>query len=303
MKRKANIAASVKAKLLNISRERGEDFNLILGRYALERLLYRMCQSAHADQFVLKGAMLFALWSDDPHRATRDLDFLKFGDARSEELQRLFQEVAQLEVEDDGLEFLPETVQVARIRDDNEYGGIRTNMRAVLGSARISVQVDVGFGDVVTPDPDVVTYPTLLDAPAPRLRCYPRETVVAEKYQAMVHLGIGNSRMKDYYDIWVLANHFDFDGNTLAEAIARTFERRTTTLPAKVPQGLGIEFKGDVVKANQWRAFVRKGMLVHNQLALEDVCDFIAEFLLPPTKAIVKHGRFKEFWSAPGPWK
>lgn len=208
-----------------------------------------------------------------------------------------------MEVEDDGLEFLPETVRAARIRNDNEYGGIRTNMRAVLGNAHIGIQVDVGFGDVVTPDPDVVTYPTLLDAPAPRLRCYPRETVVAEKYQAMVHLGLGNCRMNDYYDVWVLANQFDFDGNILAEAIARTFKRRTTTLPAEVPKGLSKEFKRDVPKTNQWRAFVRKGMLAHNQLALEDVCDFIVEFLLPPTMAIARHDGFNKFWSAPGPWK
>ena len=303
MKCKASIAASVKARLLDISRARGEDFNLILGRYSLERLLYRLCRSAYADQFVLKGAMLFALWSDDPYRATRDLDFLKFGDARAEDLQKLFQEVAKAEVEDDGLEFLPETVRAARIRDDNEYGGIRTNLRAMLGSARISIQVDVGFGDVVTPHPDILTYPTLLDSPAPRLRCYPRETVVAEKYQAMVHLGLGNSRMKDYYDVWVLANHFDFDGSILAEAIVRTFERRATTLPAEVPQGLSSEFKRDVVKTNQWRAFVRTGTLVHDQLALPDVCDFIGEFLLPPTKSIMEHGNFNKFWLAPGPWK
>lgn len=302
MKQPVNTVASVKALLLNISREKGEDFNLILARYALERLLYRLCQSTYADQFVLKGAMLFSIWSEEAHRPTRDIDFLKFGDARSEDLETIFREVAQISVEDDGIEFIPESVRAAAIRDDNEYGGVRTTIQATLGKARVGVQVDVGFGDVVTPEPETIDYPTLLDAPAPRLRTYPRETVVAEKYQAMIHLGMANSRMKDYYDVWVLAHQFDFDGPVLAEAFKRTFERRNTALPAELPPTLSTEFSADESKIIQWRAFVRKGMVTYQDLTLPTVCEFLGLFLMPPTSAITDGRDFQKNWPAKGPW-
>jgi predicted nucleotidyltransferase component of viral defense system len=236
-----DVAASVRQRLLNLARERGEDFGLVLTHYALERVMYRLSVSGHREQFVLKGAMLFALWGGDPHRPTRDLDLLGHGTIDTQRLEQIFREVISVEVEKDGLEFLTETVRGARIREDEEYEGVRVQLEARLATARIKVQIDVGFGDVMTPAPQEIEYPVLLDFPAPRLRTYPRETVVAEKFEALVKLGIANSRMKDFYDLWVMARDFEFEGALLSQAIKATFERRGTALPTDVPLALSDE--------------------------------------------------------------
>jgi len=243
--RPRNTAASVRQRLMNKAREQKEDFNIILTRYGLERFLYRMSKSPHRDQFILKGALLFQLWSGHPHRPTRDLDLLGYGDPAPTRFQEILRDVCEQEVEDDGLDFHADSIQIETMKEDEEYQGLRSKLLATLRAARIPLQIDVGFGDAVTPAPGEITYPTLLDLPAPMLMAYPRETVVAEKFQAMVMLGIANSRMKDFYDVWTLARQFEFSGPVLCSAIRATFERRKTALPVKPPLALLPEFTED----------------------------------------------------------
>lgn len=196
-----NVAASARQRLLNISRQQGEDFQLILIRYAIERLLYRISKSKYFDQLILKGAMLFQIWSKQSHRPTRDIDFLGCGEHSESRYRRMFEDICMTEVDEDGLKFDMRSIQVSTMKENEKYQGIRITFNAHLGSARIPIQVDIGFGDVITPHPVDIEYPTILEFRAPRLKSYPRETVVAEKFQAMVALGIANSRMKDFFDI------------------------------------------------------------------------------------------------------
>ena len=242
-----NISASVKARLQNVAAKRGEDFNLMLLRYGIERLLFRLSQSPYADRFLLKGAMLFVVWDEKTHRPTRDLDLLGFGSTEKADLIRVFAAVAAVPVVDDGIVFDPESVHADDIREDNAYGGVRIRLLGKLGTAEVPVQIDVGAGDVVTPAPERATFPALLDFPAPQIRTYPVYTVVAEKFEAMVKLGIANTRMKDFHDIWFLAQRFEFDGPTLRKAIDATFARRQTNLPP-LPEALTDAFANDPTK-------------------------------------------------------
>ena len=251
-----DLGASVRARLLNHAREHRQSFDLVLTRFALERLLYRLSLSAHADRFILKGAMLLATWFDDPTRPTRDLDLLGFGDADSETMLATFGDILAVEV-DDGIQFDPATLRIDRIREMLEYGGIRLLADAHIGGARVRVSVDVGFGDALEPGVEELRYPVLLDVPAPTLRAYARETVIAEKFQAMVLLGRANSRMKDFYDIWLLSQAFEFEADRLSRAFAATFARRSTTLPMEPPDALTEAFATDVAKIAQWNAFKR----------------------------------------------
>ncbi|MEO8352055.1 MAG: nucleotidyl transferase AbiEii/AbiGii toxin family protein, partial [Chthoniobacteraceae bacterium] len=276
-----NFAASVRQRLLDLSRQRGEDFQFILSRYTAERLLYRLGVSAHRERFVLKGALLFVLWKGQPHRATRDLDLLGFGDSDSTGLVVAFSDVCGTAVEDDGLVFLAETVAGANIREDQEYGGVRLNFVAMLERARIPMQVDIGFGDAITPDAIWCDYPTLLDAPPPHLRAYPRETVVAEKLEAIVSLGMANSRMKDFYDLIVLAHEFEFGGAQLAAAIRATFHRRQTGLPTERPLGLSEDFAVDTSKRTQWSAFRRRQFITDAPAELTDAVTLVRAFVEP----------------------
>jgi predicted nucleotidyltransferase component of viral defense system len=297
-----NIAASVRARLLSLARERGEDFQLVLTRYANERLLYRLTQSSHAPRFVLKGAALFTVWTGELHRATRDLDLLGFGDASQENIRSVFAEVIALDVADDGVVFDRDSLLVGPIREDQEYGGIRVVLVARVTAASVRLQVDVGFGDAITPEAEVIEFPALLEFPAPRLRAYPRETVVAEKLEAMVKLGLANTRMKDFYDLALLPKMFTFDGEPLVRAIRATFERRGTPLPTALPIALTPAFTGDPVKNTQWRAFLRKSGADTGQ-DLPNVTAAIAEFLATPLSATRASGRFALRWSAGGPWR
>jgi predicted nucleotidyltransferase component of viral defense system len=298
-----NVAASVRQRLLNLARDRGEDFGLVLTRYALERLMYRLSVSEHQEQFVLKGAMLFALWGGEPYRSTRDLDLLGRGTINTRRLEQVFREVIGVEVEDDGLEFLAETVRGERIREEEEYEGVRVHLEARLAAARIKVQVDVGFGDVMTPAPREEEYPVLLDFPAPRLRAYPRETVVAEKFEAMVKLGMANTRMKDFYDLWVMARNFEFEEALLGRAIRATFERRGTALPTKVPLALSNEFSEDSGKKTQWSAFLRRLGREVGRTSLAEVVEALKEFLLPPVIAVGSAEALDRTWPPGGPWR
>jgi predicted nucleotidyltransferase component of viral defense system len=298
-----NMAVSIRDRLLNLARERGEDFQLILTRYGLERLLYRLGESEYRDLFVLKGAMLFMLWGDQSHRPTRDVDFLGFGDSSETGLRTVFRELCEISVEDDGLTLIADSIQVNAIRDNTEYGGMRVKLFGDLAGARIPIQADIGFGDAVTPDPRTIEYPTLLDSPAPNLKAYPHETVVAEKYQALVSIGMANSRMKDFYDLWIIASEFDFDGLMLSKAISNTFSRRRTSLPEHVPLGLSPEFYEDAQKNTQWNAFVRKGVLAASPPTLKNICLSLEAFLLPPTQALVRDEEFRTNWEPGGPWR
>lgn len=230
-----NVAASVQARLLNLARERGEDFQLVLTRYALERLLYRLSRSPHREEFVLKGAMLFQVWSDEPHRPTRDLDLLGRGANTAEQYTSIFRDLAAEPVEEDGLTFVTDTIRAEQIRESQEYNGLRLQFEARLANVRIPIQIDIGVGDAMTPGPIEIEFPTLLDFPPPLLLAYSRETVVAEKFQAMVMLGMINTRMKDFFDLWILSKEYDFDGVTLTGAIRATFDRRATELPSQFP--------------------------------------------------------------------
>ena len=278
-----NVAASVRQRLLNRSREAGEDYNLLLARYGNERLLYRLSVSPHAGRFVLKGALLFAAWIGTPHRPTRDLDLLGRGDPSPDALAGVFRELCDLPVDrDDGLRLDARGVVAREIREGHEYDGVRVTLPSLLGNARVPLQVDVGFGDAITPGPVTLTYPTLLpDSPPPVLAAYPPETVVAEKLQAMVDLGLANTRMKDFYDAWLLLRDFDLDDAVLAEAVRATFARRGTPLPPEVPTALTAAFADDGAKRRQWDAFVRRAGLATGCPDLPGVVATLRGRLLP----------------------
>ena len=253
-----DLAASVRARLLNIAKAQSVDFNQVLVRFALERMLYRLGQSAYADRFLLKGALLFTLWYDMPHRATRDADLLGFGASDLASVAQTFRDIASVEA-DDGIRFDPASLKVEEIRKDAGYAGARIVMDADIARARCRTQIDVGFGDAVTPGPVDAIYPVLLaDLPAPRLRTYPVYTVVSEKLHAIAVLGMTNTRLKDYLDLSVLLAREALDAALLATAIAATFARRGTELPRSLPAGLSDEFANDPSRQALWQAFLRK---------------------------------------------
>ena len=274
------LPASIHARLLNRAKARGEDFNLILTRYALERFLYRLSLVPAREAYWLKGAMLFDLWFDVPHRPTRDADFLGFGPMDTETLAATIREICSVAV-DDGMVFDPDTISIEEIREDASYGGLRVRLLGKLGNARSTVQLDVGYGDAVTPGPEEVIYPTLLDdQPAPRLHVYPRASVVAEKLEAIVSLGMANSRMKDYFDLRALAHEGLLDTQELGDAIAATFQRRGIEVPVEVPLGLSDEFARDAAKRTQWNAFLGKNRL--DAPTLEEVIKEVRHFVAEP---------------------
>lgn len=295
-----NVAASVRARLLNRARATKQDFNLVLTRYAIERLLYRISISKHAAQFLLKGALLFDLWFDIPHRPTRDADFLGFGSAQLPHIEGLFKELCAIET-NDGVIFQPDTVHAAEIRKEANYAGVRVMLRSVIDGARCLIQIDIGFGDAVTPGPEEVEYPVMLsEFEAPKLRVYPRYTVVAEKFEALSTLGIANSRMKDYFDLWILARHTEFDGDILRQAIQATFDRRKTALSGHAPLGLTQAFAQDQQKQTQWQAFLKKNRL--EALALNEVIAELTTFMLPVIEAASANAMLPARWQAGGPW-
>ncbi len=274
--------ASIHARLLNLAKARDEDFNLILTRYAIERFLYRLSLVPARDVYWLKGALLFDLWFDVPHRPTRDADFLGFGSADIGMLASTISEICNVVV-DDGMEFDPASITIEEIREEANYGGLRVRLVSRLGNARCTVQLDVGYGDAVTPGPEEEVYPTLLDdQPLPRLRVYPRATVAAEKLEAIVSLGMTNSRLKDYFDLRALALEGVLDARLLGDAIAATFQRRGTAVPVEVPLGLSDEFARDAAKRAQWKAFLGKSRL--DAPTLDAVIEEVRRFVTEPLK-------------------
>jgi predicted nucleotidyltransferase component of viral defense system len=298
---KSNVAASVRQRLLTLAKSRGEELEFVLVLYAVERFLHRLSVSPHQSRFILKGAMLLLAWQGRPTRPTRDLDLLGSGEITQDSIRTMFTDICGVEVIDDGLRFDAGSIEVRPIREEQEYGGLRATFTASLGSAVIRCQVDVGTGDAITPGPETIEYPSLLAMPATTLRAYPKETVVAEKLEAMVKLGIANSRMKDFYDLWSLSKTFPFTADTLAKAIRATFERRKTPLPEATPLGLTPEFLTDRAKRTQWSAFVKRSKLAAPP-TLEEAGLHIAAFLELPLRHARENSTTSAHWPAAGPW-
>ena len=297
-----NVTASVRARLANQARAGGRPFQELLQYYGLERFLYRLSKSEYRERFILKGALMLRVWDAPMTRPTRDIDFLGYTTNSIESLEDIVRAICAFEVEDDGLDFDAQGVKGERIKEDADYEGVRIKFTGLLEKAKIPMQLDIAFDDVVYPAIEDSAYPALLSFPAPILRMYPRETVVAEKFQAMVYLGTINSRMKDFYDIWLLSRRFDFDGATLAEAILRTFANRDTKIDLD-PVCFRNEFFGMNPASTQWQAFLKKGPGVDAPSTLAEVADQLRDFLLPITEAVGNARRFEGRWAAPGPWK
>jgi hypothetical protein len=294
-----NIAASVREKLLNRAKVDRRPFNEMLQYYAMERFLYRFSKSEYVKDFILKGALMLRVWESPQFRATMDIDLLGKIKNGADGLKIVFVEIMKVMVPDDGLTFLPETIHSEGITEDADYEGIRIRFEGRLGNARLFIQVDIGFGDIIFPGPRQSTLPTMLGSPAPVLQAYTRESAIAEKFEAMVTLGPVNSRMKDFYDIWLLSRQFTFDGATLAEAIRLTFKQRKTVLPEAVEA-----FTADFVdaKKSQWAAFQRRLNQQHVPDAFAIIVKQIDLFLIPLLKSLKNEGEVATKWNAPGPW-
>jgi len=294
-----NISASVFAKLKNIAKKNSWNFNLILVRYATERFLYRLSISEYANQFVLKGGNLFIIWQNGmSFRPTVDSDFLFVGNASDEHLKSVFVDVCQTtDYLEDGILFDSESIRISLIRDDTEYGGTRVILNAFLGNARIPLQIDIGVGDKITPGPETAEFPVLLDGKIPTLKVYPMTTVIAEKAETMVSRGLNNSRMKDFYDIWLLSELFDHDFVMLKQAITNTFNRREVALPSEIPECFSEEFMDNRMKNTQWNAFCRKNKLekVPNnfKFAIMHIKEFLMPVLMPSGYSLIKWTKTK----------
>jgi len=297
-----NVSASVHQRLLNKAREASRPFNELLQRFAIERFIYRLSKSPHADRFILKGALMFSTWKEAASRPTLDIDLLGKIDNGLKVIVAAMKDVCGMDVEADGMFFNPEEVTAARITEDAEYKGVRARLQGGLGNARVSLQVDIGFGDVIVPGPDKVVYPPLLDFPAPELNGYTMESTIAEKLQAMVKLGVLNSRMKDFYDIWILSRTFNFKGGTLAEAIERTFGNRNTPITIDTAV-FDPSFAKDGDKKTQWQGFIGKARLADAPEDFEDVVEAVKMFIQPLVVSLAQERPFRSVWAAPGPWR
>ena len=296
-----NVAASVRQRLLNIAKASDRPFQETLQYFAMERFLYRLTQTPHASKFILKGALMLTVWRASTIRPTKDIDLLGNMSNRVDDLMSVFRDACHQAVESDGLDFDPDSIAGVVIKEDADYEGVRITFRGSLQNIPISMQVDVGFGDIVFPGASMTEYPTILDHTAPRLRAYTRETTVAEKFEAMAKLGLSNSRMKDFYDIWLLSSLFDFNGEALALAVEKTFANRGTTVTAQ-PTALSPSFATDETKVTQWQAFVRKSRLNDAPADLSVAIESIATFLRPVAQAVESGEPFVAHWNAPGPW-
>jgi len=291
-----NVGASVRTRLLDRARTEGSDFQILLTRYALERLLYRLSISSERERFILKGAMLFITWLTDPFRPTRDLDLLGQCNPDVDTVAARFREIFGTEVPDDGVIFDIAGMLIEPIRDQADYGGVRVKTSASIAGAKVPIQIDIGFGDAITPGPIDIDYPTLLDAPSPRLKAYPPETVVAEKFEAIVSIGITNSRMKDFYDLWMIAQTFQFQHHLLSTAMRRTFGRRNTPWPPVDPTGLSDAFAAE--KDSMWRAFLNRERLGAAPEDMSRVVTDLRAFFRP----VIEENLSYENWPSGGPW-
>lgn len=297
-----NMSASVRARLLNLARTTGRDFQELTTRYTVERFLVRLTESEHGERFILKGAMLYIPWKLDDKRTTMDLDLLGFGSPDRENLRQVFRQICETEIEDDGLLFDKESVTVAQIREESVYDGVRVIVRVVLGSMPIRLQVDVGFGDQVVPAPQSTEFPALLAEHGPVIRSYSPETVIAEKLNAMIVLGMANSRMKDYFDIWMLSRNFTVEAEVLRAAIRQTFGNRGTELPQHEPIALGPDFFNNESKQGQWKGFLRKQRRLSLVPGLAEVIEVLRTFLLPILSEINADILTVKTWSPEQGW-
>ena len=295
-------SASVRARLLNLARLTGRDFQELTVRYTVERFLSRLAESEHRERFILKDAMLYIPWKLDNQRTTMDLDLLGFGSPDMENLKTVFQEICDTAIEDDGLIFNKDTVTVTQIREESVYDGVRIIVRVNLGAMPIRLQVDVGFGDQIVPAPQSAEFPALLAEHGPIIRSYSPETVIAEKFNAMIVLGMANSRMKDYFDIWMLSRNFTIEADVLREAIRQTFEKRHTELPLDEPIALSEEFFSNVSKQSQWKGFVRKQRRHDSAPTLEEIIEVLRTFLLPVVFEIGADALAVKTWSPDNGW-
>ena len=297
-----NVAASVRQRLSNRSRETGEAFDFLLQRYAAERFLYRLGESSYRESYVLKGAMLFPLWGGSIYRPTRDLDFTGYGSGEIEDVIQVFHEICRIDVEDDGVVFDANTLTAEPIREETEYHGMRLSFDATLDSTRISMRIDLGFGNAIKPGAEAVDYPTLLDAPVPKICAYPPEAIVAEKLHAMVVLGERNSRLKDFYDLFVICGEFVFLGEPLTASIAATFERRRTEITPNIPTSLTARFYAEPARTERWRAYAVSRSVPGLPAEFAQVGERLIAFLLRPWRALASGEAFIDEWQPGGPW-
>jgi len=297
-----NIVPSVHQRLLSKAKVSSRPFNELLQYFAIERFIYRLSKSPHADKFILKGALMLSAWCGPASRPTMDIDLLGKIDNQLDTITTVMKDACLTDVEPDGMSFNADTVDAVRITEDAEYEGVRVRVHGSLGKARVSIQIDIGFGDVIVPHAGTVTFPAILDFPAPELKGYTMESTIAEKFQAMVKLGVLNSRMKDFYDIWFLSQQFDFKGELLGEAIEKTFEKRNT--PVNLEAALfDPSFGMDKGKDVQWRGFIRKSKLIGAPETLREIVVAVKLFLEPLAASIAERKAFNRFWTAPGPWR
>lgn len=296
-----DIGASVRQRLLNHAHAAGRPFQEVLQYFAMERFLYRLAKSSFADQFVLKGALLLTAWKAPVTRPTMDIDLAGRTSNELDHIRSVIAKICDLVTEPDGLEFDTASIEVQRINEDAEYGGVRVRFHGTLAKARIPMQIDIGFGDVIVPEPVDVEYPAMLEFPPPVLLAYPKETVVAEKLEALTALGMLNSRIKDYYDVALLARFYPFEGALLAESIHSTFRHRSTAVEAN-PVGLTEAFTSDPARAAQWRAFVRRSRL-DSVWQLENIVEQVHLFAAGPLAAVAANRPFSLHWRPGGPWQ
>ncbi|MCH2174632.1 MAG: nucleotidyl transferase AbiEii/AbiGii toxin family protein [Lentisphaeria bacterium] len=299
---KKDLSASVRSKLLNLARNTGRDFQEITQRYVIERFLQRLSLSEHKQDFILKGAMLYVPWKLDDKRTTMDLDLLGFGNPDIKELKQKYIEICSTKVQNDGLIFHDKNVQVTAIREESLYDGVRIKASISLGSMRIRLQIDIGFGDQIVPEPIVMEFPALLNKTGPSIRSYSPETVIAEKFNAMIVLGMANSRLKDYFDIWMLSKHFEIKADLLRRAIIQTFEKRQTPFPEVKPVGLSDEFYQEESKTLQWKGFIRKQRHLNSLPELNIIGQEIETFLLPVVLNYDKNSTALKTWSPEKGW-
>jgi hypothetical protein len=296
-----NIGASVRQRLLNRARATNRPFQELLQYYAMERFLFRLSQSARSSDFVLKGGLLLHVWNAPMARATKDVDLLGHMANSLEAVGVAVASICATAVEPDGVMFVASSIQTTRIKEDADYEGVRVKFSARIDGAEVTMQLDVGFGDTVRPQTIMITYPTLLNFAAPRIAGYPRETVIAEKFHAMVYLGLQNSRMKDFYDLWLLASNFTFDGTSLADAIATTFANRKTEVEV-APIAFTEVFTQSATARTQWNAFLKRSNLRDAPVTLHDATELISTFVSPVLHAIVRDRQFVGSWQPVGLW-
>jgi hypothetical protein len=298
-----NIPSSVRARLQNIAKGSNRPFAEILQYYGMERFLYRLSKSAYANKFTLKGALLFTAWQVPERRTTFDIDFLARYDNQIESIEAVMRAVCDTAVEPDGLVFDAKTVQGRKIKEDADYSGVRVKFTGFLDRSRITMQIDVGFGDIVYPKAEVIDYPVILDFPKPHLKGYPIESVVSEKFEAMIKLGVLNSRMKDFYDVWLMKRQFDFDGANLTESLQRTFSHRKTDIPAGKPFFAKEIYDEKSEKQTLWKTFLKKGDIKHAPDSFVDIAKEIEAFLIEPITALNEGVKFNKKWNLSGFWK